>query len=565
LLATVVGIVAGLTNVLFYLTTETLKLITLHHPGDVVEAAERMPPGMRVVVPLLGGLAAGLVLQYGLRVVRRQGTTNMLEVVVAGDGRLPLRATLVKVLSSLLSIATGASIGREGSIVHLSAMWASKGGQAFRWPPYRLRLLVACGAAAGMSAAYNAPLAGAVFAAQIVLGNFAMHLFAPLVCASVVATMVSRTFFGLEPLYQVPVVEFTRITQLPWFLVLGALAGVAGAVFLKLMDLCEKGFQRTRLPVYWRLALAGLVAGLVAIWFPEVWGNGYAAISRLLAHPENYSVPLVLGLFLAKLTCTIISVGAGTVGGVFTPTLFVGASLGSVFGLLLQRLGWVGPEVPIAVFGLVGMGSVLAATTHSPLLAMLMVFEISTNYSLVPPLMLACAVGTLVGRRLHESSVYTEPLRRKGILPEETTRLGGALEQTVADLMRDPVPPVRETATLHEIADRFLHTPGNFIPVVDDTERLIGVVALQDLKEYLNASQGDELRIFIALDLMRPPPRCLTPSQRLADVLPHLLTTEMRRVPVVNNLTEYRLIGSLHRNEVLAMISEAIAVRRAAH
>jgi CIC family chloride channel protein len=560
-LAAAVGIIAGLTNFAFYLGTESIKLIALHQPGDVVEIAEVMHPWLRVLVPSLGGLAAGFVLQYGLRAIPRQATTNMLEVVVAGDGRLPLRTNLIKVLSSLLSIASGASIGREGSIAQLSATLASRGGQAFKWPPYRLRLLVACGAAAGIAAAYNAPIAGAVFAAQIVLGNFSMHLFGPLVCASVVAAMVSRTFFGLAPWYQVPGVEFTHVLQLPWFLVLGCLAGVAGAAFLRLIELCERGFRKTRLPVYARLALAGLVVGTVAIWFPEVWGNGYRATSRIL-EGEVYTMMFVVGLFAAKLICTVITVGAGTVGGVFTPTLFVGAALGTVFGHLLQAIGWIDPELPVAVFGLVGMGSVLAATTHSPLLAMIIVFEISGNYTLMPPLMLACAFGTVVGQRLHHASVYTEPLRQKGILPEETSRIGGTLEKTVGDLLQEPVTPLAETASLREIADRFLRTPVNFLPVTNKDGRLLGIIALQDLKEYLNAAQADALRIFIASDLMRPPPRCLMPGQRLRDVLPALLGSDARRIPVVNNLTEFKLIGALHRNEALAIVSEAISARR---
>ncbi|MCP5523031.1 MAG: ClcB-like voltage-gated chloride channel protein [Verrucomicrobiales bacterium] len=561
-LAAAIGIIAGLTNYAFHLGTESAKRVLLHRPGDLVEIAEGLHPWMRILVPTLGGLAAGFVLQYGLRAIRRQTTTNLLEVVVAGDGRIPFRTSLIKVLSSLLSIASGASIGREGSVVQLSSMLASQGGQAFRWPPYRLRLMVACGAAAGIAAAYNAPVAGAVFAAQIVLGNFSMHLFGPLVCASVVAAMVSRTFFGLEPLYQVPEFDFQRVMQLPWFLVLGALAGAVGAAFLKLLDWSERAFKRVVPPVYARLALAGAVVGTTAIWFPEVWGNGYAATSRILGAHEGYTLWFLMGLFVAKLGCTVITVGAGTVGGVFTPTLFVGAALGSVFANVLRALGWIDPEVPVAVFALVGMGSVLAATTHSPLLAMIIVFEISVNYSLMPPLMLACAVGTVVGQRLHQASVYTEPLRLKGILPEETSRLGGALEKTVADLLQEPVPPLRETAPLREVSDRFLRTPVNFLPVVNEGGRLLGVIALQDLKEYLNAAQADALRIFIASDLMRPAPRCLTPSQRLRDVLPALLGSEARRIPVVNNLTEFKLIGVLHRNEALAMLSEAISARR---
>jgi CIC family chloride channel protein len=248
------------------------------------------------------------------------------------------------------------------------------------------------------------------------------------------------------------------------------------------------------------------------------------------------------------------------VGGVFTPTLFLGAALGSAFGGALHWMGWAS-TLPTGAFALVGMGSVLAATVHSPLLAMIMVFEISLNYSLMPPLMLACAVSTLVARRLHPDSIYTEPLRQKGLEPgRESGQLGAATQRTVGDLMRAPVPPVRQTATLPEVAERFLTTTFNFLPVVDEHERLLGLIALHDLKEYLNADH--EFKGVIAYDVMRPPPACLTPGQQLIEVLPVVLSSEQRNIPVVNNTRENRLVGALGRAEALALLSEAIASPR---
>lgn len=563
-LAVLIGIVAGVTNLVFYGATEMVKLLTLHHAGDLVATAWLLPPWARLAAPALGGLAAGLVLHWGLRFSGSQRSTNLLEVVVAGDGRLPFRATLLKAASSLLSIGTGASIGREGSITQLSAMLASQGGQRMAWPPYRLRLMVACGAAAGMSAAYNAPIAGAVFAAQIVLGNFAMNLFAPLVCASVSAAVVSRSFFGIKPWYEVPdfALEFTQITQLPWFLVLGACAGVLGAVFLKLLRRSEAVFDRSGWSIPLRLTVAGIIVGVIALRMPEVWGNGYSVTSRVLEDAFDYRLLFLVGLLVAKLATTVVTVGAGTVGGVFTPTLFLGAALGGAFGHVLQAAG-IDAVWPTGAFALVGMAGVLAATTHSPLLAMIIVFEISLNYSLMPALMVACVVATLVSRRLHPASVYTEPLQRRGLLPDkESQRLGAAVEQTVGDLMHAPVPPVRETATVREIGQRFLTNPNNFLPVVDAVGRLIGVVALQDLKAHLTA--GEELKAVIALDVMRPPPACLTPNQKLQEAFPILLSSELRNIPVVNNRVDFRLTGSLARSEALGLFSEAIAARSAA-
>jgi CIC family chloride channel protein len=554
-----VGIIGGLVNLFSFYAIENVKLFVLRRPGDPVEVAEEMGLWQRALSPALGGLAAGLVLHWGLRMVGRQGPTNLLEVVVAGDGKLPLRSGLVKFLSSLLSIGSGASIGREGGITQLTATLASKWGQFAHWPPYRLRLLVGCGAASGIAAAYNAPIAGAVFAALIVLGNFSMNLFAPLVFASVIATMVSRSFFGIEPWYVVPSFQFTSVLQLPWFLVLGTVCGLFGAVFLKMIRRSEARFAQLRWPIYAKLALGGLIVGLIAIGFPGVWGNGYVVTNRILREqfPDQWALVFLGGLFLAKLIATSATVGSGAVGGVFTPTLFLGASLGGFFGMALHELK-IAAELPIGCFALVGMGSMLAATTRSPLLAMIMVFEISLDYSLMPPLMLGCVVAILMAGRLHTDSIYTDPLRARGLqLGLESTQPGAATQQKVGDLMHAPVPPLREDAPLKAIAERFFGCSNNFLPVVDGHDRLIGVVALQDLKEFL--SSGEELSAVIAYDVMRPPPRCVMPNQRLLEVLPAVLESELRNIPVVSGFNENRLIGSLNRAEVLSVFSEAIA------
>lgn len=567
-----VGVIGGLVNLFFFYAIEFVKLSVLRRPGDPVEVAEEMAAWQVVLIPALGGLVAGLVLHWGLRLVGRQGASNLLEVVVAGDGKLPFRTNLVKAASSLVSIGTGASIGREGAITQLSATLASKLGQFANWPPYRLRLLVGCGAASGIASAYNAPIAGAVFAALIVLGNFSMNLFAPLVFASVIATMVSRSFFEIKPWYQVPPFEFTSLLQLPWFILLGILSGVLGAAFLKMIRRCELAFRQLPQPLYLKLALGGLSVGLISVAFPGVWGNGYAITNRLLHEDfHRLAAPWVQeglsgggwilwflgGLLLAKLLATTATVGSGAVGGVFTPTLFLGACLGALFGLGLQTFGG-SMNLPTSSFALVGMGSVLAATTRSPLLAMIMVFEISLDYSLMPPLMLGCVVSILVAGRLHPESIYTETLRQRGLeLGTESTQAGVVHEQKVGDLMRPPVPPLRENTPLREVANRFVTSPNNFLPVVDADGKLIGVVALQDLKEFLHA--GEELRAVIAYDVMRPPPRCVTPNQRLLEVLTVVLESELRNIPVVNSFTENRLVGSLARGEALGILAEAIA------
>jgi len=556
-LAGFVGLIGGAVSLAYHACNHFIEWITFGHEGNFLEIGQTVAPWRIVLVPTLGGLAAGLIIFFGLRLIGNPGLSNLLEVIVAGDGRLPIRTSLVRAVSSLVSISTGASIGREGLIMQVAAALASKLGRMAQWPPYRLRLLVACGASAGLAAACNAPVAGAVFAAQIVLGNFSMSLFAPLVFASVVATVVARNPLTPHAWAHVPDFDFTSLSQLPWFLPLGFASGLCGAGFLKLLRRIDGVTRKLPMPMYVRIMLAGAAVGGMALLYPGVLGNGHEAVIEILS--KELPLALLAGLFIAKFIATILTVGSGTVGGVFTPTLLLGAALGTAFGGCLHAAGW-GSYLPEGAFGLVGMGSLLAATTHSPLLAMIMIFEISLNYSVMPPLMLACVVATVVSRGLNPESVYTEPLRRKGLeLARESVRLGAATEQTVGDIMLAPVPPLKENATFQEISGRFLTSPNNYLPVVDENGRLLGLVALHDLKNFLNS--GSELSGVIASDVMRPPPACLTPTQHLPDVLPLLLASELRNVPVVNSLTEFKLIGAVSRAEALGTLSEAISAR----
>ena len=580
-LAAVIGVFGGLVNLAFYQLVALIQLIVFQKSGDSAVLAQDLGEFFRILVPTLGGILAGSVLLLRSHLSGNQKPTNVLEVIAVGDGRIGMRSTLVNAWSSLLSIGTGASIGREGAITQLTATFASKWGQFHRWQPYRLRLMVACGAAAGLAAAYNAPIAGALFAALILVGNFSMNLFAPLVMASVVATMVSRFWFGIEPWYELPEsIDYGQaalFSQMGWFLVLGIISGVGGAFFLKSIQNAQFATGKCAWPSWAKLGLAGLAVGLIALVFPGVWGNGYEITNQILhagssetgfsglisgsilSNLQAWQISLVVlaGLLVAKFVATVCTVGAGTVGGVFTPTLFLGAGLGAAFGQALGLFGFA-ENTPTVAFALVGMGSVLAATTRSPLLAMILIFEISLKYELMPPLMIGCVVATLVSQKLYKASVYSAPLHRRGLMvDQESRRMGSATDRCIGDVMVGPTSPIKETAALPEISEIFLRSPRNYLPVLSIDKRLVGVISLQDLKAHLNA--GDELRAVIALDLMRPPETFLTPNRRLMEALPEIMGSEMEMIPVVNSNREMRLVGSVSRSETLGLMSEAIA------
>jgi len=580
-LAAIIGVIGGLVNLVFLKLVALIQWVVFQKSGDSAVLAQDLGEFLRILVPTLGGILAGMVLLLKSHLSGIQKPTNVLEVVAVGDGRIGMRSTLVSAWSSLLSIGTGASIGREGAITHLTATFASKWGQFHQWQPYRLRLMVACGAAAGLAAAYNAPIAGALFAALVLVGNFSMNLFAPLVMASVMATMVSRFWFGIEPWYELPESidygQAARLSQMGWFLVLGIISGAGGAFFLKSIQNAQSATGKYAWPSWAKLGLAGLAVGLIALVFPGVWGNGYEITNQIL-HGESsetgfteliqgsvlsdlqaWQIPLVVlaGLLVAKFVATVCTVGAGTVGGVFTPTLFLGAGLGAAFGQALGLFDFA-DNTPTVAFALVGMGSVLAATTRSPLLAMILIFEISLKYELMPPLMIGCVVATLVSQKLHKASIYSAPLHRRGLLVDQESRqMGSATDRCIGDVMVGPTSPIKETSSLPEISEIFLHSPRNYLPVLSIDKRLVGVISLQDLKAHLNA--GDELRAVIALDLMRPPETFMTPNRRLMEALPEIMGSEMEMIPVVNSNREMRLVGSVSRSETLGLMSEVIA------
>lgn len=553
LVAMGIGIVGGIVNLLFSFVLQAFHWLIWRDAENLVQAAESASVWVRAISPMVGALVAGLTLWY----FRRKGvgirTENILEVVASGDGRLSLRRSLYSGVSSMVSLVSGASLGKEGAITNLSSALASAFGQARNWPPFRLRLMVACGAAAGMAAAYNAPIAGAVFAAQVILGNFAMTSFAPLVVASVSATVTSRIYLGVGPIFEPPEFELSQILALPSFVVLGVICGLVGAVFLRGLTWGRYAFRKLGWPAYATLPVGGAVVGLISIYVPEVWGNGDVLVNQTLS-PISSALSWLLILMVVKMIATIVTVSSGAVGGVFTPTLLVGALVGSIFGQLLHMLGLYA-ELPNYAFALIGMGGMLAAMTHSVLLAIIMVFEISLNYSAMPAIMLCAAVATLVSRRFHVESMYTLPLKRLNLSTRrEVTRVGAAMERTVGDIMEGARPTLVTNTSYSQIVRYFLTRSAHEIWIVDPEGRLVGEVRLQDLKQWLNL--GDTLEFVIAEEIMREAPMALTPDDRLPLVLSKLIESENSYIPVVNNTYERRLLGGVNRKRALSIFYE---------
>ncbi len=375
--------------------------------GHLVAAAQAMPPELRALVPPAGALIAGLLLWWAAQRRRERPSAHAhsgdyIEAVAIGDGRLDLRAGLQKVLASLLVVGSGGAVGREGGMVLLAALTSSGLGQVLG-SAIDLRLLVSCGAAAGLAAAYHAPLAGAIFVAEILLGSLALSQLGAVVVAAVMAYGTSVALGYRSILFPVAELMAPDAARVALMVGTGLLAGVVGALFMRWLDLTRGGFERLRAPLPVRFALGGLVVGLLSLWHPEVWGNGESGIERQLVAPQPWQALAVL--LLLKVLAVGATTGSGAPGGVFTPTLFVGAAFGVLVSALMQALGVAGAADGVW-FAVVGMATLLAATTHAPVMASVMVFEMTGQYTALPLLLPACVMATLVSRRLHPASVY---------------------------------------------------------------------------------------------------------------------------------------------------------------
>ena len=410
LLALAAGALGVAATLAFRALLHGIEWLATGHGSGLVAAARAIPPWQRVLVATVGGLLAGLVMLLGARWARRgpAGERNLDYIDAARQGRVDLndRTTLVRSLASLCSVGTGASIGREGPMVQLSAWFAATLARRIELTPAERKTVLVCGIAAGIAAAYHAPVAAVVFVLELALGFFVPRVAGPVLVAAASAGALMQ--WGVEPswLYVMRPVQVAP-TSLGAAIVAGVVFGAIAWALLGLLERSRHAFGRIASPV-WRLGLGGLLVGLLSVGVPEVWGNGYSVVASVL-HGQLLWQGLALVL-LVKVVATALSSGSGAIGGVFTPSLLVGASAGSVLAqlaLLLLPAAWVGDPRGMAV---VGMAAVLAAVTHAPLMAIVMVMEMTHQYELLLPAMLATGVAYAVSTGFGVRPLYGNPI-----------------------------------------------------------------------------------------------------------------------------------------------------------
>lgn len=542
--AGIIGFCGALCSITYRVATSFVhKILTGSTTPGLVESFTELPLWERLVIPAIGGLIAGAIIQLGARFHGQVTTSDYMEAVVLGDGKISSRQSLVKSLSALFTNASGGSIGREGPLVQLSAMLASLAGRLQHWTTPRLRLLVACGAAAGIASAYNAPISGSVFVAEIVLGSMAMEIFGPLVFASVIATLTVRGFLGPGPLYAIPLFRLNRAWEIGPYLLLGLVSGLFAPWFIRLLRTSEKWAEQVPAPVYVKMCFGGLIVGALAMFYPQVCGNGYSVVNEILSgHLLWQTLALIL---IFKVLATAATFGSGAVGGVFTPTLFVGASLGFLFGTVTQHVTGSTSINPSA-FAIVGMGAFLAAATHAPIMAIVMIFELTLDHQIILPLMLACVVGYYTSVKIEKRSIYAEALKRKGA-GDYAKQLA---ELHVRDLMKPNPLTISPTTGFSEIGEKFINSRVNYLYVTDHGQ-FVGAVSLHDIKSYLNTPEL--AKVVIAGDLLSDSFPIVRSGASLIEALDRFSHHDGERLPVVSH--DRHLVGSIAKTDVILALA----------
>ncbi len=553
------GILTGLASVALFRLLGLIQGLFWGSRDDLLAPAQALSPLHRFLAPAVGGALVGLLILLAREAVRGHGASGLIEAVATRGGVIPIRPTLLRAGATLLTVGSGGSLGREGPLLRVGAAMASFLGRRLGLAGHRVKILVGCGAAAGIAAAYNAPIGGALFAMEVILGNFALESFGPIVVSSVLATIITRAVFGPYPAYSPPAHETLAS---PWelgnYLVMGLLIGVASALFIVALRAAERGFDRVPLPGWVKPILGFSLVGAIGILYPHVFGNGYDT-TNLVLH-ESLPLRLILILALLKVLATALTMGSGGAGGLFTPTLFVGAVLGSAFGSGCENLF---PETTsgTGAYALVGMAAMVAGTTQAPLTAILMIFELTGDYQILLPLMFACAVATVVGRLLHRESIYTEPLVDRGV------RLGGRLEELVMDriqvrdIMRAGAPPASGNDTIEAILARLKEEGRKELYVVDDGGRLQGTVSLAELSEYLD--KPEERKTVRAADAAYEHVPVLHQDDRLSDAIGRWSKVSRDRLPVVDGRETRRYVGELSAGDIIALYSQEVLRKEA--
>ncbi|MDA1090874.1 MAG: chloride channel protein [Proteobacteria bacterium] len=510
-----------------------------------------------LLVPVAGGLVVGAVIQFLLPQKRPQGVADVIEASALKGGRMSSRTGLLAALASAISIGAGASVGREGPAVHLGASLAGWIGRRLHLTRSLTRTLLGCGVAAAVAASFNAPIAGALFASEVVIGHYALKAFAPIVIASVAGTAVSRAFYGDFPAFALADTPLASVWEFPAFVGLGVTAGIVAIAFMHAIFSVQRLAAKTPVPAWVKPAIGGLMVGLLGLAFPEVLGVGYGLTENALL--VNISLKMLIVLCVAKIAATAICIGWGFGGGVFSPSLVIGALLGGVWGVIVTTLF---PEYSsgASAYTLIGMGAMAAAVLGAPISTTLIIFEMTGDYALTLGVMVAVVIASEVTQQFYGRSFFSEQLKRRGI------DLKGGFEADVmhsiriGDILARDSELVSMDVCLPDLRTMLQNSKIGEIYVIRESGALYGTITLADMSEVaFDAAIDDLLR---AGDVARTDPQILCEDDDLEAALSLLAESGEDRIAVVDDTETMILKGYVTHAGVMAAYNKALLKTR---
>ena len=574
LVAALIGLFMGFAAVLFIWPLRQSEFI-----GEQLQGSSNLF-WLILLGPSVGGLITGVLIAWLKHEGVGPGVTAVIYAVQRKKGRLSLKIGLRKWLASTATIALGGSAGAEGPIVTIGAVVGSNLSKVLGTGSQHTGTLLGCGAAAGLASVFNAPIAGIFFVMELILRDFSLKTFTPIVIAAVVSSATTQGLLGDAAIFDVGDNFFNEglqfsITQIPVYLVLGLVCGLLGAIFIKTLDYTERAFVATKLPIMARPFAGAIVLGIIGITaytlsgsqaLPEFYGNGYPVIKTLL-DPTTYfanaetgelqnAMPFLSGLILlalVKLVATCVTVGSGGAGGLFAPSLLIGAASGGCIGFAVHYFGWF-PETSPAYFALVGMAAMVAATTHAPLTAILIVYEVTQSYEVILPLMFAAVVGTIVARLVSKDSVYTFKLSRLGVRMGAMSDLTILRRLTSQDVPLKEAIPVLESDSAQKLLELMEKTGASDFVVTDVGGHYAGMVVSDDFREAL--VYRESIPLLQVSELRRCDLPTVSPEETLDIVLDKFSRSDVQSLVVLDDSDQ--ITGLITRSSLMARYQKAL-------
>ncbi|GAW91814.1 chloride channel protein [Calderihabitans maritimus] len=549
LLAILVGFGAALLGLAFRASIDLVNLLFFEKGKNILAFLGKY---YVVILPAIGGMIVGPLIYFFAREAKGHGVPEVMTAMAIRGGRIRPRVVLIKSLASAFTIGSGGSAGSEGPIVQIGAGIGSTLGQFFHLSEERLKSLVSCGAAAGIATVFNAPIAGVFFALEVISGEFSASFFSIVVISAVTASVVARAvYWGNNPVFPVAGLSLASPHELIFYVLLGILAGLFAVLEIKATYKIEDLFDEWRgIPEYVKPAVGGLLVGIIGLAFPQVFGPGYESIEAALT--GRLSLLLLVLLVFIKLLAVTLTLGSGGSGGVFAPSLFMGAMLGGALGTIVHGL-FPGFTAVSGAYALVGMGAVFAGAAQAPITSIIMIFEMTNDYRIILPLMIACVISYVIASQLHPESIYTLKLLRRGIKFRHG-RARTVLETiTVGEVMHREVETVPANITVSELADLMRKSRHTGFPVLDGNQ-LVGMVTVFDIRRAMDKGINDEpVSKIMSTNLI-----VTYPEENLGEALKKFAVRGVGRLPVVKQDDPEHLVGIITRSDIIRAYNKGL-------